>query len=682
MGRNRAEITGTFSRHLGSTVASACLALTLVSLVPQVARAAGTIVRRIPNGGVSTLRAAPPGVDGLEAPEIDPGPLALKVADGPVVEGAGQAGAASATDVSGPAGSTPLGAAPAAAPLSPWGGRLTNRSFARHKGNGQWVKSHDRARNRPELALSFDGLNFRDQRLAAGGNQFSVEPPDQGLCVGNGFVLETVNDVLRVFDTSGKPLTGPTDLNSFYGYLPAIVRATQQFGPEITDPSCYYDADTQRWFHVALTLDRVGTTSALSGTNHLDVAVSTTSSPLGAWNIYRVPVQDDGTDGTPVHASCPCLGDYPHIGADAHGFYITTNEFPLAGGFNSAQIYAISKDALVKGVLNLTVAQIDTLDHPLDGNPGFTVWPAISPAGDFERAGGGTEYFLSSLAVFNDSGTDTRLRMWALGNTASLSCGAPDLTLVDNVITVAPYGVPPLANQRAGDIPLGECINDTLLPTPLGPGCWRLLFAVEPGHAEVLSPIDANDSRMQQVTFADGKLYGALDTVTNVGASEQAGIAYYVIRPQRGRGGSIGGLVKQQGTIGLAANNLIYPAIAASDGKAVMSFTLVGADHYPSAAYVTVDPQRGAGPIQIAADGAGPQDGLTSYLAFTDGGDIRPRWGDYGAAVSDGKFIWVASEYIGQACTLGEYVTDPFGTCGGTRAALGNWGTRISKIKP
>ena len=83
--------------------------------------------------------------------------------------------------------------------------------------------------------------------------------------------METVNDVIRVFDTAGNPLTGVVDQNSFYGYAPAIVRPST-FGPFVTDPSCLFDADTQRWFHVVLTLDRVGTTAAFSGTNHLDLA--------------------------------------------------------------------------------------------------------------------------------------------------------------------------------------------------------------------------------------------------------------------------------------------------------------------------------------------------------------------------------------------------------------------------
>ena len=58
----------------------------------------------------------------------------------------------------------------------------------------------------PELTLSFLGLNHRDQRLANGGNQFSLEPPDQGLCVGNGFTVEVVNSVLQVWSTSGAAL--------------------------------------------------------------------------------------------------------------------------------------------------------------------------------------------------------------------------------------------------------------------------------------------------------------------------------------------------------------------------------------------------------------------------------------------------------------------------------------------
>src|SRR5262249_47384673 len=36
-----------------------------------------------------------------------------------------------------------------------------------------------------------------------------LEPPDQGLAVGNGFVVEAINDAITVYDTSGHNLLGP-----------------------------------------------------------------------------------------------------------------------------------------------------------------------------------------------------------------------------------------------------------------------------------------------------------------------------------------------------------------------------------------------------------------------------------------------------------------------------------------
>ena len=90
------------------------------------------------------------------------------------------------------------------------------------------------------------------------------------------------------------------------------------------------------------------------------------------------------------------------------------------------------------------------------------------------------------------------------------------------------------------------------------------------------------------------------------------------------------------------------------------------------------------GPIHLAARGLGPDDGFTSYKAFV-GDPPRTRWGDYGAAVTDGEDIWMASEYIGQTCTLAEYFPSPpsltgFGSCDDTRTSLGNWYTRLTKL--
>jgi hypothetical protein len=138
----------------------------------------------------------------------------------------------------------------------------------------------------------------------------------------------------------------------------------------------------------------------------------------------------------------------------------------------------------------------------------------------------------------------------------------------------------------------------------------------------------------------------------------------------------------------LANNNLTYPAVGVTNsGRGVISFTLLGLGdgvtdfgNFPTAAYVSLDAQVGAGDIHIAAPGLGPQDGFTSYKAFVGNG--RNRWGDYGATAIDGNSIWMAAEYIGQTCSFATYISAPFGGCGGTRSSLGNWGTRISKVTP
>ncbi|MEI7037169.1 hypothetical protein [Fulvimonas yonginensis] len=545
---------------------------------------------------------------------------------------------------------------------------VVNRTIAHGHAGLNHMGHGSRAKSNPQLAGGFDGLDFYDQRYANGGNQFSVEPPDQGLCAGNGYVLESVNDVLAIYDRAGHQLVGPVDLNTFYGYPAAINRTTGAYGPSITDPTCYYDADTRRWFHVVLTLDRVGTTSSLSGTNHLDIAVSQTADPTGAWTIYHLPVQNNGTQGTPNHGCNGgfCLGDYPHIGADANAIFLTTNEFALFGsGFYGAQIYAISKRALAAGAASPNVVLFNAGDPSVPA-PAFTVWPAISSGGQYAGAHGGTEYLLSSDAVFYDSGTSDTIWLWSVSHTSAIDTAPMSLTLDVSPVNVQTYAVPSsLAQQKPGSTPLRDCFAT--------PGCAPTYLGYPNIVYPAPRPMAVNDSRMQQVSFANGKVWGTLDTDVLLGdGSHGSGIAYFVIDPK-----SAG--VFANGTLSLPDANLTYGAAAVTQsGRGVIAFTVVGPNDHPSAGYAGLDALQGAGDVHIAKAGAGPWDGFTGipYLAGN-----RPRWGDYGAAAAEGNTIWLASEYIAQSCTLAEYLTPPLFTCGGTRGALGNWATRISKIQ-
>ena len=525
-------------------------------------------------------------------------------------------------------------------------------------------------------ATSFSGINHFQQRFGvSGGNQWSLEPPDQALCVGGGYVFEAVNNAIAVYDTSGTQLAAD-GLNAFFGYPFEINRTTGVVGPkQTTDPTCLFDPTTNRFFLTILTYDADAAGNPLpSGTNTLDTAVSPAGTPFGTWSISHIDATDDGNGGTPSHTNCPCLGDYPHIGVDAYGFYITTNEYPwFVNGFNGSQIYAMSKAELASGASSVTVTQIDTHRADPHVNPGFTVWPAQSPtAAQYDTAAGGTEYFLSTNAAeeANGGNSSTELLTWSITNTSSLAT-TPRIGFHVVASTVGEYAVPPPANQKVGPTPLADCLNVTW--------CAKLALGTPDKYKETERPLDSGDSRMQQVTYANGLLYGSHGTAVDVGSPlvQQAGVAWYITDPTTASNGNLSTAVLHQGRLANAGNNLVMPALGVRpDGSAVIGVTLVGTTHYPGAAYINLSAAGVTGSIRVLAEGVGPEDGFAGYRAF--GG--RPRWGDYGAAAVDASGnLWVANEWIAQSCTFAQFTATNF-RCGDTRTLLANWSTRISKV--
>ncbi|HEX9036091.1 MAG TPA: hypothetical protein VF808_03785 [Ktedonobacterales bacterium] len=513
----------------------------------------------------------------------------------------------------------------------------------------------------PGLQQGFTGVTHFDQRFAGTGaytnTQFSLEPPDQALCAGNGFVVEAVNNALNVYSTSGGLLAGPTAMSQFLQVAPEVIRSNPPvFGPFISDPKCYFDSSTSRWFITELELDVDPVTGAFTGSSHQYVAVSDSADPTGSFTIYNFATTDDGSAGTPSHPNCPCFGDQPLIGADANGFYVSTNEFPVfANGFNGAQVYAISKTGLESGSLP-PVEQINAgaMTTPDAGGVWYSVQPATTPPGGaFESANNGTEYFLSALQFSNRSPLDDRIATWALTNTASLNTSAPSASLSEVVVTTEIYGQPPNAQQRSGSTPYGDFVHG-----PLG-------------------LLDGNDDRMNQVVFAAGSLWAGVNTVVQPpNGPTRVGIAYFKITPSD-PSGTLSASVASQGYVSVNQQNTLFPSIGVNAaGKGVIVFTLVGSSYYPSAAYMVLG---GDGSVHIAGAGRGPDDGFTEYKG--PGGGVSGRWGDYSAAVADSDgSIWTATEYIGQTCTDAQFAADT--TCGGTRSFYANWGTFVGNVMP
>ena len=502
----------------------------------------------------------------------------------------------------------------------------------------------------PGGATGFNGLTHLDQRNAGTGiyanTQFSLEPPDQGLCVGHGFVLESVNLALAVYNESGTRLTAPTALNQFYKRSPAINRTTGVTGDFLSDPKCYWDPVGQRFIQTILEVDAPGVfngTDPVNGT-HVLIAVSQTSNPTGNWNLYSVDTTDNGANGTPAHTGCPCLPDQPLLGANRDGVFINTNEFQNNTNFffNGAQLYALGRAALESGASSVVFDHLDVGTVPT-GDANLPRWGSIQPSVSVNPRSG-TELLMTGGPedIFqNNAPLDNRIAAWSLAGTRSLGSSHPSLQLSHQVLTSETYGLPinTGATQKPGPTPLG---------TSLG---------------EPLEKINANDSRMNQVVDLNGVLFGGVNTtVTSATGPPRVGIAYFAV----GAVGSPFGIVARilhQGYVAVNGENVLFPSIAVNRfGVGAMAFTLSGPDFFPSAAYVRFALGRAVGPIHITGPGALPEDGFTGYAAF--GGNGVARWGDYSAAVYGDGAVWMGNEFIPDA----------------PRTQLANWGTFLSRL--
>jgi hypothetical protein len=477
-------------------------------------------------------------------------------------------------------------------------------------------------------SFGFRSLTHLDQRNANNGNQFSVEPPSEGLAVSNGFVVQGVNNAIQVYTTAGVALLPAVlSTNQVFGLSPALNRTTGVFGVFPTDIRVFYDQTMDRWLIAQRDQDTDVFGNPLAS-SHLYLAVSQTNDPTGTYNIYVMNTTDAGNFG------CPCIADYPQIGADQYGLYVSYNEFNSGLFFNDAAILAISKASLKAGVLMPTMVQFII---PMITGYEFAIQPATTPVGaSYFIADGGVQYFTSSQASFS---FDSNLAIWAMTNTSSLGIGNPSLTLIETTVPTLSYFAPNPVRQRPG-------------PTPYGTSLGR-----------PLEFLDGGDLRLQSTTYAGGHLWATLETlVADPQGNFVTAIAYIIFSPSF-RSATISAPVVRQGTVFVTGNHLLRPALAVNpQGNGAMVCTLVGPDYFPSAAFVTINLTSTDSTLQVAGAGFSPEDGFSGYS-----GSGLARWGDYSAAVADANgSIWMATEYIPNS----------------PRTPLANWGTFITKVTP
>lgn len=565
------------------------------------------------------------------------------------------------------------------------------------------------------------GLNAVDSGKILGSD---IEPADQGLCAGNGYVVEDNNiGEILVFDTALRR-------NSSVIPLDTVMGLTSRGWSSGGDISCLYDYDNGgHWFFTEF----VSSTSESSGgpfagcfagvahTCYEGIAVSEGSSPFGPYNVYFL-----NADYNPSEPGYPyLLNDFAKISTTQDAFLLFYDEFPLVvpglggGGFNGAQEFALNKNALEWGLpvrlpngtpnpsFTVAIENMGLLPTPngtcfsddLHHLPGVTCWYSVIPAlppdpSQYDNSHGGSGYMLEALDFYGQGDNRIAVFDWTgLENLNSLdcySCGGIHFGGQLFSGTQFYYGEGFLGAQKSGPIPLGdEC------------GAAGLSVGTPPPASCPESGIATNGDNFTQVSQAQQKIWGAISTEINQtfssGPSPEVhqGAAYWVIDT-----GTLS--VTSQGYVSPAHEDLEFPAMAAEgfnedggNGGAIMTFTLSGnggptrADHggfYPSTAYGRLTSTSNGllgSAINIADLGQSPQDGFTEYAGYP--GPTDPRWGDYSNAIFlpwSGGTIYFATNYIQYPNCVGSAFTLTLGTCDGTRDGDANWGTSVNLVVP
>jgi hypothetical protein len=587
-------------------------------------------------------------------------------------------------------------------------------------------------------ATGVKGLNAVDSGTQSTNvNGLDIEPADQGLCAGNGYVVEPNNiGEMLVFNTKLQRQSSVIPLDTVMGL-------TQLGWSSGGDISCTYDyANGGHWFITEIVsaspesangpFAPTGCFEGAANACYEGIAVTTGNSPFGPYNVYYAHA-----DYNPAEPGYPyLLNDFAKISTSRDAFLLFYDEFPLVtpgvggGGFNGAQELAFNKNAMERGEPvtlsngrpnpNFTMAienmgQLPTpdgtcasKDNPF-GVAGVTCWYSVIPAqppdpSQYDNSHGGSAFMLDSLDFFGNGDTRIAVFDWTgLDNLNSPNCSScAGIRFGGQLFSGVEYyyGEGALAPQKTGPIPLGDECGAAGLSVAATSGGTPPASCPESGIA-------TNGDNFTQVSQAGGQLWGAITTeVDQTFASEATpevhqGVAYWVIGTNSfDQGGSF--TLTSQGYVSAAHEDLEFPAMAAEgylwqdggNGGAILTFSLSGnggptsADHggfYPSTAFGRVSSSSGGllGSINIADLGQSPQDGFTEYQGYPV--STRARWGDYSAATFlpwSGGTIYFATNYIQYPNCTGSAFTLTLGTCGGTRDGFANWGTSVNAVVP
>jgi hypothetical protein len=413
-----------------------------------------------------------------------------------------------------------------------------------------------------EIGLNIVGSTFSQTNPAS-------FPPDTMGAVGPDHIVELINGRYAVYRKTDGMLILSSSLDAFWN--DAGADALGSF-----DPRVLYDASTERWFAAATNFISGGATLF---SDEVLVGVSNGPDPTQGWTGFSIDT--DSTDER--------WPDYPTLGFDDDGIYVTANMFPLP----SSSEYEVLTSVLVVPKSDLlqatpTVANATLFENLDPGSTGFTLQPVV----DLDGSGVPTPLF----AGFNsDLGFLERSDITG-------TVFAPTLNAPTAFISVYPYSA--------------------------------VYGAPQPGFKQDLEVIDNRFTG--NVILRNGTIW-AVQTVD--GGASLAALRWLRIDADTN-------VVLEEGLIADDELALFYGSIAVNEfDQVVIGFTGSGLNQFASA-YAVAGETRGG--VTSFGDLILLREGIDWYERLDGSG--RNRWGDYSATVvdpDDASVFWTFQEFAG-----------------------------------
>jgi hypothetical protein len=510
----------------------------------------------------------------------------------------------------------------AAARDVPFHSRLNAKTYAQVKAKAKNSAPRSDATVDPNQGAAFNSF-AGIQSSAAVCPPVGCNPPDMAVAASPNWVFQGVNTAFAVFDTHGNMQPGyPVFIGDFFGVPnPGACGGDLPF---VSDPRAIYDPNDGRFIAAALEVEGAFGVNDCPFKTIYWIAVSRTSDPRGAWNVYAFDMSLGTTNGA----------DFTMIGLDDNGVYFSANMFNQEGtAYEYAEIFGASKakmeagqPVVAHGFFNLTVSgpggslQVDT------------VQPALTE--DRRGHGPGAEFFVDTFngpidpvsghTCTSDADSCRGLAVWAFRNVTSNN---PSLTFAYVGNTKA-YSFAPPADQTT----CTECI-------------------------------DSSDLRISATPVEkDGNLYAAWETGVNNGTQVVPGIVWSQLAVGA-HDHSVFASQTRGGYYNFSGDNaVIYPALMPdAAGHLFMVFDRTSSTVNPEVRLTLRLGSNFLSPGLLIKAGEAP------YRETRCGHDIPVcRWGDYSATSYDGfstNNVYFAGQYA-NAPTFSR-----------------NWGTWIGRVR-